>query len=147
MMLPFFSQPPPSPHLDRVCLLTLSLVARESSLSSPSLLIPLTSSPTPLIPSASLPNPPLQVYWRSRDRCVVSYSPDTTSSSKVPAHPLLRILMTYLLPYDKVNINVLNTLLLVLFPMTVFHLACVHLHGPYLLSLFIPQKNIYSFKA
>jgi len=34
----------------------------ESSLSSPTLLIPLTSSLTPLTPSASLLNPPLQVY-------------------------------------------------------------------------------------
>jgi hypothetical protein len=52
----------------------------ESSLSSPTLLIPLTSSLTPLTPSASLLNPPLQVYWRSWDRRVVSYSPDTRSS-------------------------------------------------------------------
>jgi hypothetical protein len=52
----------------------------ESSLSSPTLLIPLTSSLTPLTPSASLLNPPMQVYQRSRDRRVVSYSPNTRSS-------------------------------------------------------------------
>jgi hypothetical protein len=57
----------------------------EGSFPSPTFPIPLLSPP-PQVPLASLPNPPLQVYQRSQDRCVISYRPDTTSSlSKVPA--------------------------------------------------------------
>lgn len=86
-MLPSLSQPPPSPHLVRVCLQTLSLVVRGSlHFLSPTLPLTLTFSPTPPIPLASLPNPPLQVYWWSRDRCVISYSPDITCPPfEVPA--------------------------------------------------------------
>ena len=89
---PFFSSPGQclSPDL-------ISSREGEDSLSSSTLPIPLFSPP-PQVPLASPPNPPLQVYQRSQDRCVVSYRPDTTSSlSKVPA-PSSSILKTDDLP-------------------------------------------------
>jgi hypothetical protein len=45
--------------------LSLDLISSgegESSLSSPTIPLPLTFSPTPPIPLASLPNPPLQAF-------------------------------------------------------------------------------------
>jgi hypothetical protein len=115
-MLPSLS-PPPSPHLVSVCLLLLFhylylpfLILHCKFIDDLEIGALLRLVPTlHLLRLRSLPHP-----------------------------PPLQILMIYLLPYDEVSVLILNTLLLILFPIIVFPLACVHLRVPYPLYLFLP---------
>lgn len=80
-MLPFFSLLPSFPLPIVVYLSDLSCREEEHFSTVPTLLMPVSSS---MVPSSLLPNPhpppPLQVYRRSHDRHVVSYSPTPLSS-------------------------------------------------------------------